>query len=129
MQRSNADFIREVMSLYEREGFAALTRYADPEIEIVSGGFNAGEWRGIEEGIAFNADWEEAWAEADYELAEIEELDDETLIARVEMTMRGEGSGADVSATQWWLFGVRAGKVTRWHLYLDRESALRVAQQ
>ena len=126
---SNVEIVREALALYEREGFAALIAKADPEIEIVSGGFNAGEWHGVEEGLAFYADWEEAWSNASYELTEIEEIDAETLITRVEMEMRGEGSGAGVTGTQWWLFGIRDGLISRWHLYLDRESALKAAKR
>ena len=125
MERSNVELVREVMALYESEGFEAVIRYADPEIEIHMGaGINQGARRGIEEGLAFTADWEEAWQDASYEIAEIEELGDGTVIARIETDLRGAGSGLDVSFTQWWVFGIRDNRFVRWDLYYDRESAL-----
>ena len=125
MAESNLELVRDALALYEREGFGALVALADPEIEIRMGaGLNAGEHHGVEGAIEFNADWEEAWAEARYEVVELEEIDDQTLIAEMSMSLRGEGSGVDVSGTQWWLFGVRDGRFTRWHLYDDRASAL-----
>ena len=124
----NVELVREVMSVYEREGFEAVIRYADPEIEIHRGaGINEGGRRGIEEGLAFTADWEEAWQDASYEIAEIEEIGDETVLARIETDLRGAGSGVDVSFTQWWVFGIRDGRFMRWELYYDRASAVEAA--
>ena len=128
---SNADRVRDVFAIYERGDFDALLALADPEIEIrnQTSVIEAGEFRGVEDGLRMIASWEEAWADAGYELVEIEEIDDETLIVEIEMKVRGEGSGAAVSANQWWLFGIRGGRFTRWHLYLDRASALEAARR
>ena len=128
--QSNIELVREVLSVYEREGLEAVARYADPEIEIRMGaGINQGDRRGIEEGIAFTADWEEAWQHATYKIAEIEEVDDETVLARIESDLRGAGSGVEVSLTQWWIFGIRGGRLVRWHLYYDHESALEAVRR
>ncbi len=125
MARSNPELIRDAVALYRREGFAALTRFADPEVEVRMGaGINEGEYHGVDETLRFNDDWEDAWARMDYDPAEIEEIDERNVIVRVEMTMRGEGSGVEVTGTQWWLFEVRDERFVRWHLYLDRKSAV-----
>jgi ketosteroid isomerase-like protein len=125
---SNADRVREALALHREQGFAALIALADPEIEIRMGaGINAGEFRGTDEAERFNADWEDAWAEARYEVVEITEVDEANLIARIEMMMRWEGSGAEVTGTHWWLFELREGRFVRWHLYTDRESAMAAA--
>jgi ketosteroid isomerase-like protein len=129
MTTSNIELVREVMALYDREGFEAVLQYADPEIEIQMGaGINQGARRGIEEGLAFTADWEEAWQDATYEIAEIEEIGDDTVLAKIETNLRGAGSGLDVSFTQWWIFGIRDGRFVRWQLYYDRDSALEAVQ-
>ena len=129
MQRSNVELVREVMAVYERDGWEGVVRYAEPDIEIRMGaGINEGTRKGIEEGLAFTADWEEAWGEASYELAEVEEIDPETLCARVESAVRGAGSGVEVTFTQWWVYGIRDGKFYRWELYYDRESASEAAR-
>jgi len=126
---ANAFASREALALYRREGFAALAEFADPQIEIRMGyGINAGEYHGIEQALRFNADWEDAWAVMAYEVAEVDEIDAENVVARIEMTMRGEGSGVEVSETQWWLFELHGGRFTRWHLYTDRESAFGAAR-
>jgi hypothetical protein len=130
MARSNTEFVRDALELHRREGFDALVRLADPEVEVRMGpGVNAGEYRGIDDVIRFNSDWEDAWADTAYDLAEIEELDDHNVVARIEMRLRGEGSGVEVTATAWWLFEVRDERFLRWHLYSDRESALAAAAE
>jgi hypothetical protein len=127
MPQSNPDFIRKLLSLHGSEGFDAVIRYADPEIEIVTTGINAGTRHGIAEGLELNALWEDAWEEVVYEPGEIEEIDERIVVAEVAMSMRGEGSGVDVTGTQWWLFEIRDGLICRWHLYLDRDSAVEAA--
>jgi cysteine synthase len=129
MAPSNADLVRDALAVYRREGFAALAEFADPQIQIRMGyGINAGEYHGIEQALRFNADWDDAWAETVYEVAEVDEIDAEHVVARIEMLMRGGGSGAEVTGTQWWLFELRDGLFVRWHLYDDRESALAAAR-
>ena len=131
VQRSNVELVREVFALYERGDFESLLALADPEIEILNrtSVLEAGEFRGVEDGLRMIASWEEAWADAGYELVEIDEIDDETLVVEIEITVKGEGSGAAVSANQWWLFGIRGGRFYRWHLYLDHTSALEAARR
>jgi ketosteroid isomerase-like protein len=127
--KTNVELLHEVLDLYEREGFEALVPFAHPDVEIrnQTNVLEAGDYHGIDAGVQMNARWEEAWADSSYELKQVEELDDETLIAEVVMTVRGDGSGAEVKATQWWLFSVRQGRFSRWHLYLDRDAALKAA--
>jgi ketosteroid isomerase-like protein len=129
--QSNVELLHEVLDLYEREGFAALAPYAHPDVEIrnETSVLEAGDYRGIDAGTEMNARWEEVWADSSYEYSRIEEVDDETLIVEVVLRMRGGGSGAAVTATQWWLFGIRDGRFTRWHLYMDRPSAMRAARE
>jgi hypothetical protein len=130
VQHSNVELVREVMAIYEQEGWEGAVRYADPEIEIRMGaGINEGVRKGIEDGLAFTADWEEAWGEARYEIAEIEEIDPETVLARIESAVRGAGSGVEVAFTQWWVYGIRAGRFYRWELYYDEHSATEAARR
>jgi ketosteroid isomerase-like protein len=129
VKRDNVALVHEVLRVYEREGLEAVFRYADPEVEIhMAEGINQGDRRGIEAGVAFTADWDEAWEEASYELAEVEPVDEETVLATVETSVRGAGSGVGVRFTQWWVFGIRNGRFVRWHLYYDRESAVKAAR-
>jgi ketosteroid isomerase-like protein len=127
--RSNADLVREVLEVYNRDGFGALTPYTSPEIEIhaAPGLLNAGEFTGIDAATQFNADWEEAWGEVRYEPVELVELDDKHVLAVVAGTLRGERSGVQISSEQYWLFAVEDGRFARWHLCLDRESAIAAA--
>src|SRR3712207_2054617 len=117
------------MAVYDRDGWDGVVRYADADIEIRMGsGINAGTRRGIEEGLAFTADWEEAWENASYEIVEAEEIDAETVVARVATVVRGAGSGVEVPFTQWWVYGIREGSFYRWELYYDRDSAYAAAR-
>jgi ketosteroid isomerase-like protein len=129
VQRSNADLVRTVLDVYDRDGFEAALAYADPDVEIkMVGGINDGEHRGLEQGLAFTSDWEEAWENASYLIAELEEVDHETVLARIETELRGAGSGMNVAFTQWWVFGVRDGRFVRWHIYYDRDRAFEAAR-
>jgi ketosteroid isomerase-like protein len=122
--QSNIELVREVLDVYEREGLEAVFRYADPEVEIhMADGLNQGDRRGIDEGVAFTTEWDDTWEEATYELSEIEAVGEETVLATVETSVRGAGSGIAVTFTQWWVFGIRGGRFVRWHLYYDRKSA------
>jgi ketosteroid isomerase-like protein len=128
--KSNSEVVREALDLYHREGFEALTPFADPQIEVYAapGLLNAGEFKGMDEAVAFNAEWEEAWADATYVPDELIEVDGENVVAVIKSKVRGRGSGVEVDATQYWLFGIRDGLIVRWHLYTDRESAVAAAE-
>jgi ketosteroid isomerase-like protein len=129
VKRDNVELVREVLDVYEREGLEAVFRYADPEVEIhMAEGLNKGDRRGIDEGVAFTTEWDDTWEDASYELTEIEAIGDETVLATVETSVRGAGSGVAVKFTQWWVFGIRDERFVRWFLYYDRESAVEAAR-
>jgi ketosteroid isomerase-like protein len=126
---SNADLVRAVLDVYDRDGFEAALAYADPDVEIkMVGGINDGEHRGLEQGLAFTADWEEAWENARYLIAALQEVNDETVVAQIETELRGAGSGMHVEFTQWWVFGIRDGRFVRWHIFYDRDKAFEAAR-
>jgi hypothetical protein len=130
MASSNADFVRHVLEVYNREGFGALTPFVSPAIKIhaATGLLNAGDFTGIDEAQRFNAEWEEAWGQVSYAPRELVELDDRHVLAVVAGTLRGERSGIEISSEQYWLFAIEDGRCTRWHLCLDRESAIAAAE-
>lgn len=129
MSKSNADLVREALELYNREGFEALLPFAAPDIEIhaTPGLLNAGDYTGREDAVRFNSEWEEAWGEIGYEPLELVELDARHVLAVVRGTLRGGRSGVPVNSVQYFLFGIEGGRFTRWHLYLDRDSAIAAA--
>jgi ketosteroid isomerase-like protein len=127
--KSNTHLVREALETYNRDGFGALIPFTSPAIEVhaAPGLLNSGEFKGIDAATQFNADWEEAWGDVRYEPVELVELDDRHVLAVVAGTMRGERSGVQINSQQYWLFAIEDGRFARWHLCLDRESAIAAA--
>jgi ketosteroid isomerase-like protein len=124
---ANLDLVRSLRAAWDRGDFTSVD-WADPEIEyVIVGGPSEGSWTGLA-GMAMG--WREflsVWEEWRATATEYRELDDERVLAVVDMHGRSRTSGAaprQIDATGANLFHVRGGKVTRFVLYLDRDRAL-----
>jgi hypothetical protein len=102
--------------------------WADPEIEfVIADGPSPGHWTGL---AAMAEGWREflsAWDEYRVEPEEYHELDDERVLVLSHWRGRGKTSGLELGqmhAKAAGLFHLRAGKVTRFALYFDRDRAL-----
>jgi ketosteroid isomerase-like protein len=124
---ANLDLVRSIYADWERGDFRS-TEWADPEIEyLIVGGPVPDSWTGLagmEEGLRQVVG---GWAELGVQADQYRELDDERVLVLNHLSGRGKTSGIDLAqirSTGAGLFQIRDGKVTKLHIYWDRDRAL-----
>jgi ketosteroid isomerase-like protein len=78
---------------------------------------------GPEAALAFFREWFEIWDEYRASFDRFEERDG-NMIYECEVTTTGAASGASMKATGYHVLGFKDGKIARWRLFPDRDSAL-----
>ena len=128
MSQENVELARSIYAAWERGDFFTSAEWAHPEIEfVIADGPAPGSWTGpagMAEGFR---DFLNAWERYRIEAGEYRELDGGRVLVLVHAYGRGKTSGLElgqVQANGAGLFHIRAGKVTRYVIYLDRERAL-----
>ena len=123
----NLDLVRSVLAEWERADFRSVS-WAHPDIEyVVVGGPEPGKWDGVSEMTASVRDFMSAWENYGIAAEEFRELDDKRVLVLVRLTGKGKVSGLDIAhaggqgAEVWHLSDA---KVTRLHMYWDRDRAL-----
>ena len=116
---------RAGIEAFNRGDAGAVTAALHPEIEthISSRMMNHGTWRGPEgfrEGVGA---WADAWDDLNFEIVEVEAVDDDHVLVVVHQTAVGPGSGIPVEMDAVFLFGFEEGRARRFHVHPDRESA------
>jgi ketosteroid isomerase-like protein len=82
-----------------------------------------GTWHGREGMLAVVGEWLETFVE--FRMTGEEFIDaGDNVVVRVAQEGRGDESGAPVSATFWFVFGVRDQRVATFDMYAEREQAL-----
>jgi ketosteroid isomerase-like protein len=123
----SAELVRRGMEAFNRGDFPTLLALLDDDVEVFShpDTGNPGSFRGHDGYLEWAASWLEAWDDFRVEIREVEELDDEHVIAVTDQFARGKGSGVDVSRRGvTFAFRLREGRATRLGLFADREAAL-----
>jgi ketosteroid isomerase-like protein len=128
MASANVDLLRSIHAAWERGDYGSA-EWADPNIEFVnadnplSGRVSFTGLAGLKEGFrTFLSTWDEFRTE----VQEYRQLDDERVLALVLYTGRGKTSGLElgrIQANAAHLYHFRAGKVTKFISYFDRERA------
>lgn len=131
MKKSNAQLATEMTAAYAAGDTETLASMIDPEIEVhgEAGLINAGDFTGLEGFLRWTGAWEEAWDDTRYELVQMSEIGDEHVVAAVRVTAVGKGSGVPIKDVYGYLWEIRGGKATRFHTYLEHETALRRARE
>jgi ketosteroid isomerase-like protein len=80
-------------------------------------------WHGIDGFLDMSAEWVDVFDQFRLKGAEFTDAGDHVLV-RVELEGRGSGSGAPVTGTGWFVYGVRGGKLITIDMYATREQAL-----
>jgi ketosteroid isomerase-like protein len=129
--KSNAQVAIEGLAAYQRGDEETLRGFFDPEAEIYSepGVINSGTYHGFEGFMTWVRQWEEAWEEARYEPLEFIDVDESHLVIRVRVVGRGAGSGIETDREFGWLYEIKDGRATRYHLYETAEKAVETARQ
>jgi ketosteroid isomerase-like protein len=128
--KSNAEVAVESLVAYQRGDDETLRRLLDPEAEIYSepGVVNSGTYHGFEGFMTWIRQWEEAWREARYEPLEFIDVGESHLVIRVRVTGTGAGSGIETEREFGWLYEIKNGRATRYHLYESAEKAVAAAE-
>jgi ketosteroid isomerase-like protein len=124
------NLVRKALDAYQSGATETMLEFADPELEvhIAPSLVNPGTTTGPNELRSMTRDWEEAWRDARYEIEEFRELGDGRAVARVHTFAEGSSSGLKVEMRQGWMWEVRDGRFTRWHLYPNIKDALEAAR-
>jgi hypothetical protein len=126
MASANVELVRSIYAGWERGDFDS-SEWADPEIEyVIVEGPAPGSWKGLTGMAEGFRRWLSAWEEYRVAVDEYRELDEERVLALVDISGRGKLSGvelAQMGSKGAHLFHIHGGKVTRFIPYLDRERA------
>jgi ketosteroid isomerase-like protein len=129
--RSNVELVYAALAAYQRGDQDELRGLMDPDIEVhgESGLINAGTYHGFEGFLEWIAEWEEAWDPVNYELLEPIEIGESLLVVPVHTVGRGAVSGVEIDSVFGWLYEIRDGRSTRFHVYVTVDRALEVARE
>jgi uncharacterized protein len=112
---------------FNRGDVEAVLGFAAPDVEVYSSPDtpNPGRFLGAEGYLQWSGQWLEAWETFTLDVLEVEAVDDRHVVAVVRQHGRGRLSGVDISMEAAHLYEIDAdGRIVRFQLHLDRESAL-----
>ena len=126
----NVEFARSAFEGYEQAGPEAAVPLLDPEVEVYSPPdvANSGTFHGVDGYLKWSRAWFDAWEEFEIVPETIEPVGEQCVIAVCRQRGVGKSSGIAVEQTMTYMWETRAGKVTRFHLYVDAEEARQVAR-
>jgi ketosteroid isomerase-like protein len=124
----NVEIIRRLVEVFNDGGIEATHEFFADEIEFREPPEQPAPRvaHGREEAVRLFSDFDAAWAEHRSEPEEIRALDDVRVLVISVEHFRGR-DGVEVSAPAAAIFTLRDGKITHWHAYWNRESALAAA--
>jgi ketosteroid isomerase-like protein len=116
MGLSDADVIRDqYAAVNERDWDRAMSHYSEDVVLVVRGsGLRSGTYEGRDAVGRWFGDWFSTFdRDARFDITEISERDDPTLLLTAGHHARGRGSGAKVEGKVVWLYRLRKGKIVR----------------
>lgn len=130
---ASIELVRQGFEQFQREGpgaFRPLLALADPEIECYAapGIEPAGRYIGREAALRWWEDWFEAWEDFRMDPSGFVEVREGVIAVPLHQSARGRESGIRVEIDVVFVFEIRDGRVTRFHIYPDRREALAAAQ-
>jgi uncharacterized protein len=125
-QERNIELIRAGFAAFDAGQGDAVLEVLDQDVEVhtAPGLLNAGTYRGRDGYLAWLTGWLEAWEDFEAEAARLEPVGERHVLVTVRQAARGTGSGVAVEMRNYWAFEIGDGRVTRIHLYPQREQAL-----
>jgi ketosteroid isomerase-like protein len=127
----NIALVRKTLAAYNRGDLASIIETMDPAIEIYTapGLLNAGTYHGVDGFMSWVKHWIDAWESFHNEIRRIEPRGEHHVVAEIYQTARGKGSGAEVQMQVGYLYEIRDGLGTRFHIYPDWDTAAAVADR
>jgi ketosteroid isomerase-like protein len=122
---AGADLLRETYDALGRRDFEVLARLADPgfEMDLTDRVINPASYRGAEGLARFLGEVDEVWASMDITVERVIERGDQVL-ALLDVTLKGRGSGVELEDRIAQLWTLRDGKLLRMQLRQDPGAAL-----
>jgi ketosteroid isomerase-like protein len=130
MSEENLEALRAQIDALNRGDLDAWLEGFDPEVEFVMppGWPDHQEGRGRDAALASMKMALDVAEDVRIEVRDITELDSaDRLLVSTHITARGAGSGVPIGFDRYDLITMRAGKVIRAEIFLDREEALEAA--
>jgi ketosteroid isomerase-like protein len=127
--RGNADLIRELYALLERQEGDAIQELlaSDFEFDVTSNVFNPGVWKGREGFARWMEQAGEVWLPPKIRVLSADELDDERVLCAILVENVGRESGVATTMPFWQLVTLRDGLVVRVVHFNEEAPARRAA--
>lgn len=134
MSQENVEIVRQAFEAWEialehgTDDLSALMSVFDDNVVTrrLAPGPDPGIWYGREGLLTVLTEWLETFDEFRMRGEEFIDAGREVVV-RVAQEARGDGSGVPVTATFWFVLGVREGNVATFDMYFAREQALEAA--
>jgi ketosteroid isomerase-like protein len=125
VSRENVEIVRRGFAAWERDDLSGMLAVFHEQLVTrrLAPMADPGTWYGREGALDVAAEWMEAFDEFTMSAEEFIDAGDHVVV-RVDQEGRGSGSGAPVTGTFWFVYGVRDGKAATWDMYATREQAL-----
>jgi ketosteroid isomerase-like protein len=130
MSQENLEVVRDqYAATNERDFKRVMSHYAeDVELVVYFQDIRAGTFKGRDATGRWFGDWLSSFdREARFDLKELTELEDGSVLVVADHHARGRASGAEVHGTVVWLYRLREGKIIRVEGYPSRDDALEAA--
>jgi ketosteroid isomerase-like protein len=127
MSRENVEIVRKAYDAFNESGVDALLEYFHPDLEydVTAGdGPFAGMYHGHAAVRNFLTDYLDSWEYARMEAADVAEVGEDHVLVLLRMSLRGKGSGVEVSAETFNTWTMRDGKAARVAIHNERAEAL-----
>ena len=129
MSQENVEIARKATEAFNRRDRDAWLPLMDPELEWRS----PPEWpesgtvRGREAVWDFMVSIDDAWEQENFEMVDVIDAGDGTLVARYQRAVRGKTSGIADEFDYWWVGTFRGGRVLSHEWFATRDAALEAA--
>jgi ketosteroid isomerase-like protein len=125
VSKQNVEIARQSYDAYVRGDMEASLAMMDPEIEIYDHDIlDAGEYRGLEGMLPWQADWDSSWESWRWEAEDFIDVGDRVVVV-LRLYAKGRHSGVDVERLDGAVWTLRAGKAVRLDYYGSKAEALK----
>jgi ketosteroid isomerase-like protein len=130
-QQANVEVLGTLLDAFARRDFESLRPFIDDSGEVSSDpmGMNTGVFTGFDGFMTWLEAWLEAWEEFSVDVERFEPVGERHVVADVQQTARGRGSGVPVDLRLAYMWEFRDGKIVRMRLYPDFDSAMAEARR
>jgi len=127
MAKENVEVVRDqYAATNERDFKRVMSHYAeDVELVVHGQGIRAGTFKGRDAVGRWFGDWFSSFDhDARFEVKELAELEEESVLVAADHHARGRASGVEVHGVFVWLYRLRQAKIIRVDGYASRDEAL-----